>query len=716
MARQQPIEKFRNIGIIAHIDAGKTTTTERVLYYTGRKHQIVEVHDTKDGKGSTTTDYLEQEKARGITIQSAAVSTEWKGHHINLIDTPGHVDFTIEVNRSLRVLDGAVVVFDGVAGVEPQTETNWRLANQYNVPRMCYINKLDRMGASFRHCVDGIRDKLGVLPLLCQVPIGSHDEFKGMVDLVAGQAYLWSSDDKDAKWETIAWDDIGSRVSVSGAGDKVWLSNLDKLRQETVENGLAQDEDAFMDYLEDGSFDVGVLKKAIRKGCLNGAFTPVLCGSSFKNKGVQQLLDAVVDFLPYPGENGGIQMVDEDGKALGLRPIVDEEPAAALAFKVINDQFGALTFARVYSGVIRKGDTLFNSTRGKKERIGRIVEVQASATRDIDEARAGDIVAFVSLKDTETGDTLCAPDKPVLLERMRFPDPVISVSIEPKTKGDMDRLSTALGKMAKADPSLRLEVDPDTEQTVLRGMGELHLEVTIDRMRTELGVEAIMGKPRVSYREAFGQRVEHTYTHKKQTGGSGQFAEVKMVFEPLDAGAGAQFSDEVSGGRVPREFIPSVDFGVMAQSKSGSIDGFEVVDFKATLVDGKYHDVDSNALTFEIAGRACFREAHKMSKPKLLEPMMRLSVDVPSEHLGDVIGDINRRRGQISEQGQKGAMATVQGSVPLSEMFGYINFLRSATSGRGTYTMEFSHYSEVPAGMVGKLLGAEEGKKSASKI
>jgi elongation factor G len=715
MARQQSIEKYRNIGIIAHIDAGKTTTTERVLYYTGRKHQIVEVHDTKDGKGSTTTDYLEQEKARGITIQSAAVSTEWKGYHINLIDTPGHVDFTIEVNRSLRVLDGAVVVFDGVAGVEPQTETNWRLANQYNVPRVCYINKLDRMGASFRHCVDGIRDKLGVTPLLCQIPIGSHDEFKGMVDLVAGCAYLWSSDDKDAKWETIAWDDIAARVKVSGAQDKVWMAGLDKQRQEMIETALAQNEDAFMAYLEDGSFEVSTLKKAIKKGCLAGAFTPVFCGSSFKNKGVQQLLDAVVDFMPYPGENGGIQMVDADGKPLGERKIVDDEPAAALAFKVINDQFGALTFARVYSGVIKKGDTLFNSTRGKKERIGRIVEVQAALTRDIDEARAGDIVAFVSLKDTETGDTLCSQEKPVLLERMRFPDPVISVSVEPKTKGDMDKLSTALGKMAKADPSLRLEVDPDTEQTVLRGMGELHLEVTIDRMRTELGVEAIMGKPRVSYREAFGQRVEHIYTHKKQTGGSGQFAEVKMIFEPLEAGAGAQFSDEVTGGRVPREFIPSVNFGVMAQSKSGSIDGFEVVDFKATLVDGKYHDVDSNALTFEIAGRACFREAHKMSKPKLLEPMMRLAVDAPSEYLGDVIGDINRRRGQILDQGQKGAMATVEGHVPLSEMFGYINFLRSATSGRGTYTMEFSHYSEVPAGMVAKLLGAEEGKKSSPK-
>jgi elongation factor G len=715
MARLKPLDKRRNIGIIAHIDAGKTTTTERVLYYTGKQHKIVEVHDAKDGKGGTTTDYLEQEKARGITIQSAAVSTSWKGFDINLIDTPGHVDFTIEVNRSLRVLDGAVVVFDGVAGVEPQTETNWRLANQYNVPRICYVNKMDRMGASFKHCVDGIRERLGVAPLLCQIPIGSHDQFMGMVDLIAGQAYLWSSDDpddKDAKWEVVPIDAIAARVNLSNQADIQWLAQLPKLRQESLELALSVDDDAFMALLEGNEPDLAKIKQCIRQGCIAGAFTPVFCGSSFKNKGVQQLLDAVVDYLPYPGENGGIHIVDPDGKELGQRAISDDEPAAALAFKVINDQFGALTFARVYSGVIRKGDTLLNSTRGKKERIGRIVEVQADSTKDIEEARAGDIVAFVSLKDTETGDTLCAQDEPVLLERMRFPDPVISVSVEPKTKGDVDKLSTALYKMAKADPSLRLEVDPETEQTVLRGMGELHLEVTIDRMRTELGVEAVMGKPKVSYREAFGEKVTHIYTHKKQTGGSGQFAEVKMEFEPLAPGSGKSFEDGVVGGRVPKEFIPAVEFGTMSQSLAGAVAGYECVDFKATLVDGKYHDVDSSALAFEIAGRSCFREAHKLSKPKLLEPVMKLEVVVEADYLGTVIGDINRRRGDIIEQGQKGTQATVLAQAPLGEMFGYINFLRSATSGRGTFSMEFSHYAEVPGGMVAKLLAGEESKKA----
>lgn len=711
-ARKKPLQLYRNIGIIAHIDAGKTTTTERVLYYTGKKHQIVEVHDTKDGKGSTTTDYLEQERARGITIQSAAVTTSWKNHQINLIDTPGHVDFTIEVNRSLRVLDGAVVVFDGVAGVEPQTETNWRLANQYNVPRLCYVNKMDRMGASFEHCVKGIAERLAAKPLLCQVPIGSHDEFKGMVDLVKGVAYLWSQgEDKDSLWEEVPFDQIQARAKLSSTKDQQWLIGLEQRRQEVIETALSVDDDAFMAYVESGTFDESKLKQYIRQGCISGAFVPVFCGSSFKNKGVQQLLDGVIDYLPFPGENGGINVVDVDGNALGVQNITDDAPASALAFKVINDQFGVLTFARVYSGVIRKGDSLLNSTRGKKERIGRIVEMHADVTKDIEEARAGDIVAFVSLKDTETGDTLCAPDSALLLERMRFPDPVISVSVEPKTKGDMDKMSTALYKMAKADPSLRLEVDAETGQTVLRGMGELHLEITIDRMRTELGVEATMGKPRVSYREAFGKSVEHVYTHKKQSGGAGQFAEVKMTFEPLEPGSGVVFVDGVTGGRVPREYIPSVEFGIRSESLSGSIAGYECVDFKATLLDGKYHDVDSNALTFEIAARACFREAHRLSKPTLLEPVMKLEVVTESTYLGDVIGDVNRRRGQILDQGQKGTQATVSAHVPLSEMFGYINFLRSATSGRGTFGMEFSHYAEVPAGMITKLLEGEISKK-----
>jgi elongation factor G len=707
MARKKDLKLYRNIGIVAHIDAGKTTTTERVLYYTGRKHQIVEVHDTKDGKASTTTDYLEQEKKRGITIQSAAVSTEWKGHQINVIDTPGHVDFTIEVNRSLRVLDGAVVVFDGVAGVEPQTETNWRLANQYNVPRMCYVNKMDRMGANFAHCVKGIRERLGANVVLCQVPIGSHDEFTGMVDLIAGVGYVWHSDDKDSEWETVPLDQVKGRFKFANAQDNEWLADLPKLRQDALETALAMDDDAFMEFVENGKFDPAVLKACIRKGTVTGKLVPVFCGSSFKNKGVQQLLDAVVDYLPYPGENGGIGIVDPDGKPIGVQEVKDDAPARALAFKVINDQFGTLTFCRIYSGVIKKGDTLANVTRGKRERIGRIVEVQANATKDIDEVRAGDICAFVSMKETETGDSLCDMDSPVLLERMRFPDPVISVSVEPKTRGDVDKMSTALYKMVKADPSLRLEVDQETGQTILKGMGELHLEVTIDRMRTELGVEANMGKPRVSFREAFGQTLERVYTHKKQSGGSGQYAEIKMIFEPLPPGSGVEFSDEIVGGRIPREFIPSVEFAIRSESKRGQIAGYEVVDFKARLIDGKYHDVDSSALAFEIAGRAMFREAHKASKPKLLEPVMRVEVVTESEYLGEIIGDFNRRRGSVTEQGQKGTQAFVQGFIPLAEMFGYINFLRSATSGRGTFTMEFDHYAEVSAGLVDKLMERE---------
>ncbi len=707
MARQKPLKLYRNIGIIAHIDAGKTTTTERVLYYTGKKHQIIEVHDTKEGKSSTTTDYLEQERKRGITIQSAAVSAEWKGYQINVIDTPGHVDFTIEVNRSLRVLDGAVVVFDGVAGVEPQTETNWRLANQYNVPRMCYVNKMDRMGANFTHCVKGIKERLSPKAVVCHVPLGSYDQFKGMVDLVAGAAYVWQGDDKDSKWDTIPIDQLEGKFSFASSADNDWVKRVPELRQELLEQALALNEDAFLEFVESGKFDPAVLKACIRKGTISGEFVPIFCGSSFKNKGVQQLLDAVIDYLPYPGENGGIHMVDPDGNVIGEQEVRDDAPARALAFKVINDQFGTLTFVRVYSGIIKKGDTLLNVTRDKRERIGRIVEVQADSTKDIDEARAGDICAFVSLKETETGDSLSDMDHPALLERMRFPDPVISVSVEPKTRADVDKMSTALYKMAKADPSLRLEVDQETGQTVLRGMGELHLEVTIDRMRTELGVEANMGRPRVSFREAFGTKVEHTYTHKKQSGGSGQFAEVKMIFEPLPVGSGVQFSDEIVGGRIPREFIPAVEHAIMTECQRGQVAGYEVVDFKARLLDGKYHDVDSSALAFEIAGRACFREAHKASKPKLLEPVMKIEVVTEGDYLGTIIGDVNRRRGQVTEQGQKGNQATVVGFVPLAEMFGYINFLRSATSGRGTFTMEFDHYADVPAGLVAKLMEAE---------
>jgi elongation factor G len=711
VARQKPLDRYRNIGIIAHIDAGKTTTTERVLYYTGRKHQIVDVHDTKEGKGSTTTDYMEQERKRGITIQSAAVTAEWKGYQINVIDTPGHVDFTIEVNRSLRVLDGAVVVFDGVAGVEPQTETNWRLADQYKVPRLCYVNKMDRIGANFAHCVKGIRERLGANALLCQVPLGSHDDFMGMADLIAGVGYIWQGDDKDSPWETVPLDQLAAHPRVQALGnaaDRQWVADLARLREQSIESAVEAD-DAVMDaYLTTGEVpSLETLKRCIRKGCVAGTLVPVFCGSSYRNKGVQQLLDGVVDYMPYPGENGGISLVDEDGNVTGEQPVTDDAPVRALAFKVINDQFGTLTFTRIYSGVIRKGDTLLNVTRDRKERIGRIVEVQANATKEIDEVRAGDICAFVSLKETETGDSLTDPGHPALLERMRFPDPVISVSVEPKNRADVDKLSTALYKMVKADPSLKMEVDKETGQTVLKGMGELHLEITIDRMRTELGVEANMGKPKVSFREAFGKPVEHTYTHKKQSGGSGQFAEVKIIFEPGEPGSGVVFSDEVVGGRVPREYIPAVEHAIRTEALQGQVAGYEVLDFKARLVDGKYHDVDSSALAFEIAARACFREAQKLSNPKLLEPVMKLEVVTESDYLGDVIGDINRRRGSISDQGQRGANAYVDGFVPLAEMFGYINFLRSATSGRGTFSMSFDHYEEVPAHLVEKLMEKE---------
>jgi elongation factor G len=713
VARHKPLSLYRNIGIIAHIDAGKTTTTERILYYTGRKHQIINTHETKDGKGSTTTDYMEQERKRGITIQSAAVTAEWKGHQINVIDTPGHVDFTIEVNRSLRVLDGAVVVFDGVAGVEPQTETNWRLADQYKVPRICYVNKMDRIGANFAHCVKGIRERLGANALLCQVPLGSSDEFVGMADLVAGVGYIWASDDKDSAWESVPLEQLKDRFHFASVADNEWIADLPKLRQNLLETALALDDDAFERLLNTGEFDPAVLKQCIRRGTVTGELVPVLCGSSYKNKGVQQLLDAVVDYLPYPGENGGIAMVDEDGNIIGEQVVTDDAPARALAFKVINDQFGTLTFCRIYSGVIKKGDTLLNVTRGRKERVGRIVEVQADDTKEIDEVRAGDICAFVSMKDTETGDSLADPAHPALLERMRFPDPVISVSVEPKNRNDVDKLSSALYKMVKADPSLKLEVDQETGQTVLKGMGELHLEVTIDRMRTELGVEANMGKPRVSFREAFGKTVEHTYTHKKQTGGSGQFAEVTMIFEPGEPGSGVVFSDEVVGGRVPREYIPAVEHSVKAESQEGQVAGYEVVDFKARLIDGKYHDVDSSALAFEIAARQCFREAQKLSKPKLLEPIMHLEVVMEADYLGDVIGDINRRRGMIQEQLERGANIAVVATVPLSEMFGYIGQLRGMTSGRASYTMEFSHYEPVPK-MVADEVIAEVAKAKAA--
>ena len=709
MARKTPLADIRNIGIIAHVDAGKTTTTERILYYTGRKHTIVDVHDTKDLKTSTTTDYLEQEQKRGITIQSAAVSAFWKGKKLNIIDTPGHVDFTIEVNRSLRVLDGAVVVFDGVAGVEPQSETNWRLADNYKVPRMCYVNKMDRSGAGFLRCVDMIKKRLGARPLVAHLPIGSEDNFKGMVDLVENKAYTWDSEDRDAKWEIHELDgNLADKFGITVPSDRAILDSVAKYRTELVDTALEQDDEAMEAYLEGKEPSVETLKKCIRKGTINGSFTVVLCGSSYKNKGVQQMLDAVVDYLPAPTDVEAIATVDQDGNANGQRLCSDDEPFSALAFKVINDAYGALTFVRVYSGVLAKGASVQNSTRGKREKIGRMVEMFAKEANPIEEARAGDIIALVSLAETDTGDTLCDAAAPVILERMRFPEPVISVSVKPKNKAELEKFGAALGKMVRADPSLKLETDRETGQTILRGMGELHLDVTLDRMRTEFNVEGVMGEPQVAYRETITKPVQETYIHKKQTGGSGQFAEVWIKFEPLERGAGFIFEDETVGGSVPKEFIPSVEKGLRMQKEDGVLARFPTVDFKATLVDGSYHDVDSNALTFEIAAKAAFREAIKKAGPILLEPVMKVEVVTPGDYLGDVIGDINRRCGSIQDQLERGANIAVVATVPLSEMFGYIGQLRAMSSGRASYTMEFSHYDPVPRNVADEVIEASK--------
>ena len=711
MPRTTALADIRNIGIIAHVDAGKTTTTERILYYTGRKHTIIDIHDTKDLKTSTTTDYLEQEQKRGITIQSAAVSAFWRKKKINVIDTPGHVDFTIEVNRSLRVLDGAVVVFDGVAGVEPQSETNWRLADNYGVPRICYVNKMDRSGASFTRCVDMIKKRLGARPLPIQIPIGSEDNFKGMIDLVEMKALVWDSDDKDAEWQILeVTPDIADRLGIAVPTDREILSKAEQYRKELIDTCLEMDDAAMEAYLlEEKAPSTETLRACLRKGTITGAFNPVLCGSSYKNKGVQQVLDAVVDYLPAPTDVESIKTVDADGKPIGERVCSDDEPFAALAFKVINDAYGALTFVRVYSGVLTKGASVTNSTRGKREKIGRMVEMFAKEANPIEEARAGDIIALVSLAETDTGDTLCDSDNQVVLERMRFPEPVISVSVQPKVKGELEKFSAALGKMVRADPSLRLETDRETGQTILRGMGELHLDVTLDRMRTEFNVEGTMGEPQVAYREAFTRSIEEQYVHKKQTGGSGQFAEVWIKFEPLERGAGFEFVDATVGGSVPREYVPSVEKGLRLQMEEGVLAKFPTVDFRATLFDGSYHDVDSNALTFEIAAKACFREGIRKASPVLLEPVMKVEVVTPGDYLGDVIGDINRRRGSIQDQLERGTNIAVVATVPLSEMFGYIGQLRAMSSGRASYTMEFSHYDLVPRNVAEKVV--EEANK-----
>ena len=714
MPRITPLADIRNIGIIAHVDAGKTTTTERILYYTGRKHTIIDIHDTKDLKTSTTTDYLEQEQKRGITIQSAAVSAFWRDKKINLIDTPGHVDFTIEVNRSLRVLDGAVVVFDGVAGVEPQSETNWRLADNYDVPRICYVNKMDRSGASFTRCVDMIKKRLGARPLPIQIPIGSEDNFKGMIDLIRMKALIWDSDDKDSVWQELeVTPDLADKLGITVPTDRQLLEKVQHYRTELVDTALEMDDAAMEAHLMEGKMpSAETLRACLRKGTVTSAFTLVLCGSSYKNKGVQQVLDAVVDFMPAPTDVASIKTVDADGKPIGERACSDAEPFSALAFKVINDIYGALTFIRVYSGVLTKGSSVLNSTRGKREKIGRMVEMFAKDSNPIEEARAGDIVALVSLAETDTGDTLCDSANPVVLERMRFPDPVISVSVKPKVKAEQEKFGAALGKMVRADPSLHLETDRETGQTILRGMGELHLDVTLDRMRTEFNVEGVMGEPQVAYRETFTKPVEEHYTHKKQTGGSGQFAEVWIKFDPLERGAGFEFVDDTKGGSVPREFVPAVEKGLRIQKEDGVLARYPTVDFRATLFDGSYHDVDSNALTFEIAAKAAFREALRKANPILLEPVMKVETVTPGDYLGDVIGDINRRRGSILDQLERSTNIAVVATVPLSEMFGYIGQLRAMTSGRASYTMEFSHYDPVPKTVTDEVV--EASKKPAA--
>jgi len=686
MARSHPLERYRNIGIMAHIDAGKTTTTERILYYTGKSYKIGEVHE-----GTATMDWMEQEQERGITITSAATTCFWaaeegKGpeHRINIIDTPGHVDFTIEVERSLRVLDGAVACFDGVAGVEPQSETVWRQAEKYGVPRMCFINKLDRTGANFEMCVDMIKDRLGARPMVLYLPIGIEGSFKGLVDLVENRAIIWLEESLGAKfvYEAIP-DDLKDAAA--------------EARMHLIEMAVEQDDAVMEKYLEGNEPDVATLKKLIRKGTLNFSFVPVLCGSAFKNKGVQPLLDAVVDYLPSPLDIPPVEGLKLDGETIETRAPADDAPFAALAFKIMNDPFvGTLTFARIYSGTLETASQVLNSVKDKKEKVGRMLLMHANDREDIQIAYAGDIVALAGLKDTTTGETLSAANAPIILERMEFPDPVIEVAVEPKTKADQEKMGVALNRLAREDPSFRVTTDHESGQTIIKGMGELHLEILIDRMKREFKVEANVGAPQVAYRESLARPVELTYTHKKQSGGSGQFGEVKVALEPGERGTGIEFVDEIKGGNVPKEYIPSVDKGMRETAETGSLIGFPIIDFKIRLLDGKYHDVDSSALAFEITGRGAMREAAKKAGIKLLEPVMKVEVVTPEDYLGDVIGDLNSRRGQIQGTDTRGNAQAIEAMVPLANMFGYVNQLRSFTQGRAQYTMQFSHYEEVP--------------------
>ena len=679
MARTTPLSRYRNIGIMAHIDAGKTTTTERILYYTGRAHKIGEVHD-----GTATMDWMEQEQERGITITSAATTCFWNDHRINIIDTPGHVDFTIEVERSLRVLDGAVAVFDSVAGVEPQSETVWRQADRYNVPRICFVNKMDRIGANFFRTVDMIEKRLGARPLVLSLPLGVESEYKGLIDLVINKAIIWEDESLGAKFNII---DIPAEHADEAA----------EYRAKLLDAAVEMDDDALEKFLDGTEPTVEVLKACIRKGALIGKFVPVLNGSAFKNKGVQPLLDAVVDYLPAPTDVPHIEGTKPGTNESLPRKTDDAEPFSALAFKIMTDPFvGSLTFIRIYSGVLETGMTVTNTVKDKKERVGRMLLMHANHREDVKEARAGDIVALAGLKATTTGDTLADVAQPVVLEKMTFPDPVIEIAVEPKTKADQEKMGMALNRLAQEDPSFRVSTDEESGQTIIKGMGELHLEIIVDRMKREFKVEANIGAPQVAYRETITKSAEIDYTHKKQTGGTGQYARVKLKLEPLAPGSGFVFEDGIRGGSVPREYIPGVEKGVKSIAAGGLLAGFPLIDFKCSLIDGAYHDVDSSVLAFEIASRTALREGAPKLGVKLLEPIMKVEVVTPEDYMGDVIGDLNSRRGQIQGTEGRGNAQVISSIVPLANMFGYVNTLRSMSQGRAQFTMHFSHYEQVP--------------------
>jgi len=679
MPRTHKIEDYRNFGIMAHIDAGKTTTTERILFYTGKSHKIGEVHE-----GAATMDWMEQEQERGITITSAATTAFWNGKRLNIIDTPGHVDFTIEVERSLRVLDGAVCVLDSNQGVEPQTETVWRQGDKYHVPRIVFANKMDKTGADFYKCLDDIVKRLGAKPVAIQLPIGAENDFKGVIDLVQMKAIVWHEEDKGATFDVV---EIPADMKDKAA----------EYRAAMVEAAVELDDDVLAAYFEGNEPDEATLKRLIRKAVLGGVFYPVLCGSAFKNKGVQTLLDAVVDYLPSPVDVPPIKGVDPRNDTETVRNSTDAEPLAMLAFKIMDDPFvGSLTFCRVYSGKVEAGSSVLNSPRDKRERVGRMLLMHANHREDIKEAYAGDIIALAGLKESRTGDTLCDPANPVILEKMEFPDPVIEIAVEPKSKADQEKLGVALNRLAAEDPSFRVSTDPESGQTILKGMGELHLDIKVDILRRTHKVEVNVGAPQVAFRETITRPVTHSYTHKKQSGGSGQFAAVTLELEPSGAGQGNHFESKIVGGAVPKEYIPGVEKGVESVLTSGVLIGFPVVDVTVRLTDGKYHDVDSSALAFEIASRAGFREALKMAGPVLLEPIMKVEVVSPEEYLGSVIGDLNSRRGQIAGTDTRGNAQVVNAMVPLANMFGYVNQLRSMSQGRAQYTMQFDHYAQVP--------------------